>query len=71
MRIIDANTGTEVIPGEVFWNINGRMTLLRVEEGTLSAKGLFQWGQKKIWVPLKVRYTHPSFFLEKVAFIPS
>lgn len=84
MRIIDANTGTEPKVGDTFVNVVGRHTLLRVREGLLSAKALFRITYApderdpllrgrtvERWVPLQVRYTHPSFFLQKVAFIPS
>ena len=78
MRIIDANTGTEVKVGMTFANINGAHTLLKVKEGLLSAKGLFRsqfdgprGSVKDIWVPLQVRWTYPGFMFQKVAFIPS
>lgn len=76
MKIIDANTGTDVQLGVPFTNINGTMVLLKVDEGLFSAKGLFRHPCQNpecpdMWVPLQVRYTHPGFFLEKVGFIPS
>ncbi len=71
MRIIDANTGTIVERGATFSNINGTHTLLEVDEGIMSARGLFQTGRKTRWVPLMVRYLHPGFLFKKVAFIPS
>lgn len=76
MRIIDANTGHEAKIGVPFTNINGTLVLLEVKEGLFSAKGLFRHPCdnprcKDQWVPLQVRYTHPGFMLQKVAFIPS
>jgi hypothetical protein len=76
MKIIDANTGQEPEIGVPFNNINGTMVLLGVEEGLFSARGLFGHpcdnpNCPDVWVPLQVRYTHPGFFLQKVAFIPS
>lgn len=72
MKIIDANTGAQIQPGQTFENINGVQTLLQVKAGLLSARALFRLENGAlVWVPLAVRYTHPSFFLQKVAFIPS
>jgi hypothetical protein len=71
MRIIDANTGTDVQLGVPFENIDGRITLLKLDEGLFNAKGLFDVNGTKAWVPLQVRFTHPGFFLQKVGFIPS
>ena len=71
MKVIDANTGTVAQVGEPFENINGRLTLLKLDEGWFSAKALFDVNGQRAWVPLVVRYTHPGFFLQKVGFIPS
>ena len=71
MRIIDANTGADVRPGQTFRNVNGTNTLLRVKEGILSAKALFNTERGPMWVPLTVRYMHPGFLFQKVGFIPS
>ena len=75
MKIIDANTGIEPKIGVPFSNVNGTFALLEVREGLFSAKGLFRDCCKKspldVWVPLQVRYTHPGFMFQKVAFIPS
>ncbi len=71
MRIIDANTGTEVQVGQLFNNIHGTHKLIDVEEGLFSTKALFSSAGKMFWVPLQVRYTHPGFFFQKIGFIPS
>jgi hypothetical protein len=76
MRIIDSNTGTEVRVGDTFENVHGRHRLVAVREGALRAEGRFVTSpgdgtHRDLWVPLTVRYTHPGFFLQKVAFIPS
>lgn len=75
MRIIDANTGTEVKVGTEFTNVNGRHQLISVREKLLSAEATFvtvdDEGVQLVMVPLQVRYMHPSFFLQKVGFIPS
>jgi len=37
-----------------------------------SAKALIQRpGEDPMWVPLTMRFTHPSYFLRRVAFIPT
>lgn len=82
MRIIDANTGAVVKPGETFRNIDGVHTLMRVREGFFRAEALFliraegdgpRYGSlpRYEWVPLVVRYMHPSFLFQKIGFIPS
>lgn len=71
MKIVDANTGQQVRVGETFTNVNGTQHLVRVREGLLSAQGLFVTPRGMVWVPLTVRYLHPGFLFQKVAFIPS
>jgi len=121
MKVIDANTGAEVVVGQTFDNVNGRNTLLDLDVGLTRGRGLFRitpWEEvevtepepggrrvirgswapgpggvvqfgpaetttyfkrvglrhhetRQMWVPLQIRYTHPSFFLQKIAFIPS
>ena len=48
------------------------VTLVAVEDYILTARAKVRapWGEEK-WVPLMVRLTHPSFFLRRVAFIPT
>jgi len=77
VRVIDANTGFEPKIGDTFTNVLGRHTLLNIQEGFTWARALLRTTYAgsgvtcDIWVPLRVRYTHPSFFLQKVAFLPS
>lgn len=77
MRIIDANTGTEVKVGDSFENVNGCHQLLSVEERVFTARATFLSQEHRlaeprlVHVPLTVRYLHPGFFLQKVGFIPS
>lgn len=72
MKIIDANTGHEVKIGRPFHNVVGKVTVKQVDEGWLSARALVQVDDEKDrWVPLIVRYTHPGFMFQKVAFLPS
>lgn len=98
-RIIDANTGKEVQVGETFENVDGKVTIHKVDIGIFSGRALvsikgthlpktiecrhFETGELKElpnphhrdidrqWMPLAIRYTHPSFPFQKIAFIPS
>ena len=75
MRIIDANTGTEVEVGDTFRNALGLVTVLDVDEGLLSARiklnVLWRRERRVAWSPLTVRYMHPGFMFQKVGFINS
>lgn len=77
VRIIDANTGKEVKVGDTFTNVNGIHQLLHVDENLFTATAAFlrqvhpRAEPELVYVPLQVRYTHPSFFGRKVGFIPS
>lgn len=65
--------------GDVVRYPGGETTqLLDAEVGWWSARLLVRttWhgspgGYEEQWVEMPVRYTHPSFFLEKIVFIPS
>jgi len=78
MRVIDAHTGFVVKPGvpvHLPWTGSGERPwykLVSVDEGVLSAKAklLFSSGDTRE-VPLTVRYLHPAFLFEKVAFVES
>jgi hypothetical protein len=77
MRVIDARTGEEVEVGDtVSYGPDDWWKLIDVEHGWTSAKALVKgqmdgqrFGPK--WLPLKVRFTHPGFFLQRVAFAPT
>jgi len=72
MKIIDANTGHVVKIGESFQNVDGTITVLKVNEGWLSARALVRIDfRQENWVDLAVRYMHPGFMFQKVAFILS
>jgi len=75
MRIIDANSGHDVQVGVPFENVNGTVRVHEVKAGLFSAQGLVETngphGHMTRWVPLTVRYFHPAFPLQKVAFLPS
>lgn len=67
----------------VHYNDGESVTLLDVKPGILQASAFVQitytnWetgtpvaDTKAIWVPLAVRWTHPSYFLQHIAFYPS
>ena len=84
MKIIDARSGQEMQIGRTISYPGGEsVTLLEVEPGILSARArartVFRdWSQaggplvaREDWGPLVVRWTHPAFFLQHVAFFPS
>lgn len=74
MKVINVRDGQEVRVGErlLMPAIDGSHTrLLAVEERLFSAVGVFDQDGELVRVPLQVRFTHPAFFLQKVAFIPS
>lgn len=80
MRIRDARKGVEIQPGDevIYPLFNGRpdpddYQLISVEEHLFSAVATLRLlGDGTVHrVPLAVRFTHPRFFLTKVAFVPS
>jgi hypothetical protein len=81
LRIIDANSGAELRPGDTFANIDGLHTLITIDEGLFRSRVLLRTHEVREdypeillgdrWVPLQVRYTHPAFLFQKVGFIPS
>jgi hypothetical protein len=72
VKVIDANTGIELSEGISFDNINGRIDVFKIQPGVFSARALVRRdGGEPVWVPLTVRWTHPGFFFQHVAFLPS
>jgi hypothetical protein len=73
MRVIDAHSGREVKRGDVLWNGHDRnYQIITIEPGIFSARMRIAYSDgKQAWIPLQVRWTHPSYFLQYVAFIPS
>ena len=80
MRIFDTRKGDELAPGaSVIYPLYGGRPdpsdyqLLAVEERWFSAVAKIRRLSDDVVlnVPLVVRFTHPSFFLQKVAFVPS
>ena len=70
MKIVDAHMGNVVRIGD---NVPGtNLRIVRVEEKILSANMTVVDPSGGVSTfPLTIRYTHPSFFLQKVGFIPS
>ncbi len=78
MKVIDANTGQELHEGQTFVNVMGTITVNRIVVGWRSGyadivvtdpKNDAYDGPQR--VPLIVRYMHPTFLFQKVAFFPS
>lgn len=76
MKVIDAYTGQEVLVGQTIPTPGGgTMTLVDIDVGLFSASATADFKEgarvtRRIF-PLQVRWTHPRFFLQHVAFIPS
>lgn len=84
MKVIDARTGQEVVVGQtVTYDDDEGITLLELETGLWSARARVRriyrdprttpggFRTSEAWIPLQVRWTHPRYFLQHVAFIPS
>lgn len=82
MKIIDARSGEEMAVGKTVKYPDGEShTLLQVEPGILRARARVRRTYQSYatgrpvtdeqWVPLAVRWMHPGFFLQHVAFFPS
>lgn len=79
--MIDARSGKEMAVGDAVDYSDGEsIVLLEVDPGILRARArvrrvISTWPAgvmtREDWVPLQVRWAHPSFFLRHVAFIPS
>lgn len=72
MTVIDARSGRAVAVGEtVRYSEGNAITLLEVRPGLFSASARVRGPAGETWVPLIVRWTHPSFLLQHVAFLPT
>lgn len=87
MKIVDARSGEVMKPGKtVVYGGGEKLRVVVVDEQSLfRAQALVETtyrdysrnGKKPAlvtktqWVPLSVRFMHPSFMFERVAFIPS
>lgn len=81
MKVIDTRSGKEMAVGQnVEYPEGESITLLEVDPGILRARARVRrviptWPAgvmtREDWVPLQVRWTHPGFLLQHVAFIPS
>jgi hypothetical protein len=71
MIVIDANTGLVVEEGMEFTNVDGHMKMVKIYPGIFSAHAIMIVNGVRKDVGLQVRWTHPHYFLQHVAFIPS
>ena len=73
MKLINAFDGKEYRAGDMFpVPGSGVHQILKIEPGIFSARALItNLRGKPFWLPLQVRWTHPSFFLQHIAFIPT
>lgn len=75
IKVIDTNTGIQLIPGIEFKNILGKIEVLEISNNPLNAyaKVLLN-GTPKIWrspLSLIFRILHPDFLLQPVWFVNS
>ncbi len=75
MRVIDARTGKDVHIGETIvydaeepnW-----YRILEVKDRLMSVSALMEGNEiPRQWLPLQIRYTHPGFLFQRVAFVPT
>ena len=73
MKVVNSYSGEEVHVGDMFHVPGlGDAKLLRVETGLFGARIKYRRPDGTTdWSPLVLRYTHPSFLLQRVGFIPS
>jgi hypothetical protein len=82
MRVIDARSGKEMRIGDVVTYGEGeKLRLLDIDEGLLSANAVVEntyldirtnkLVTQRSQIPLTVRFMHPGFLFQRVAFIPS
>jgi len=75
MRVIDAFTGREVAVGDTVPSPGHEhdWQLLAVEDRWLTARAQIREVQsgRTRWSPLIVRFMHPGFPFQRVAFVPS
>lgn len=71
MRIINSFDGSEPGVGDTFADpVMGSGRILAVRDRFFSAQVLIAWPDgTSQWAPLLVRFLHPAFFLQRVAFI--
>jgi hypothetical protein len=84
VTIIDCRSGEVMVPGKsVSYGDGEKLKLIEVDGRLFGPRALIEvtyrdFGQTagplvtdRQWVPLTVRFTHPSFMLRRVGFIPS
>ena len=84
MKIIDARSGEVMTPGKIVVYGDGeKLRVVTVDQGVFRARALIESTYRDYskdgdalvttsqWVPLSVRFLHPAYPFERVAFIPS
>jgi len=85
MRVIDARSGKDVQVGDVIdYGVTPAIVggqrewwkLLDVKDHVFTAQALVEYHQGDgttwtRWSPLTVRFTHPAFMFQRVAFVPT
>lgn len=73
MKVVNAYSGEEVHVGDMFHVPGvGDCKLVQVQSGPFSGRIKYARPDGSTrWSPLVVRYTHPSYMLQRVGFIPS
>lgn len=75
MKVIDAHTGQEIKEGTQVTAPDGSWyRAVKIKPGVFSASMLVKSSNPLMndrWLPLQVRWTHPKFPLQHVAFVPS
>lgn len=72
MRVIDAFTGKDVCVGDSLVGPNGKTwTLVGLDDRWLRVTARIETEGHIHEVPLQVRFFHPLFFMQRIAFVPS
>lgn len=75
MIVIDANTGTRIVAGQDWSNVNGLKHCLWIRPGIFSVQVVYinqsQETFREVTLTLPIRFLHPSFLFRRVAFFPS
>lgn len=76
MKIIDAHSGHEIVVNVPFTSITGEaIRIVEIKDGLFSTVATIlregSEGASYQTIPLIVRWLHPSFIFQRVAFFPS
>lgn len=72
MRLVDANTGQDMRVGQPVDNVMGTVVVTAIHGGLFTAVVAYRvdWGEPQMTI-VPVRYLHPDFLFQRVAFFPS